>query len=62
MESISKTVAHIAPDGIDFYFDNIGGKTLDEMILYNMKKFGTVIMCGALDNYNGEGYRLKYYE
>lgn len=39
------------PDGIDLYFDNVGGKTLDIVIqLINRK--GVIVNCGAISGYN----------
>jgi NADPH-dependent curcumin reductase CurA len=40
-----------APDGIDVYFDNVGGDHLSAAI-YSLKNFGRVAMCGAIDQYN----------
>ena len=37
--------------GVDLYFDNVGGEILDEM-LSNMKQGGTVIACGGISGYN----------
>jgi NADPH-dependent curcumin reductase CurA len=42
-----------APDGIDVYFDNVGGEHLEAAIgvLHN---FGRVALCGAIAGYNAE--------
>ncbi|WP_156678958.1 NADP-dependent oxidoreductase [Sphingomonas profundi] len=39
------------PEGIDLYFDNVGGRTLDT-ILPLMRPFGRIPVCGMIDNYN----------
>lgn len=39
------------PDGIDLYFDNVGGETLDA-VLPRMKAFGRIPVCGMIANYN----------
>ncbi len=39
------------PDGIDLYFDNVGGATLDAA-LPRMKAFGRIPVCGMIANYN----------
>ncbi len=40
-----------APEGIDVYFDNVGGDHL-EAALDRMNTFGRVAMCGAIAQYN----------
>jgi len=43
-----------APDGVDVYFDNVGGQVL-EAALANMNKFGRIPVCGVLSAYNEQG-------
>lgn len=40
-----------APNGINMYFDNVGGETLD-IALENMAKFGCIIACGSISGYD----------
>lgn len=40
-----------APDGIDVYFDNVGGDHL-EAAISRLNTFGRVAMCGAIAQYN----------
>lgn len=40
-----------APEGIDVYFDNVGGEHL-EAALANMRLLGRVAICGAISHYN----------
>ncbi|KAJ1395460.1 hypothetical protein SESBI_33418 [Sesbania bispinosa] len=39
------------PEGIDVYFENVGGKTLDAVLL-NMRVHGRIPACGMLSQYN----------
>ncbi len=40
-----------APDGIDVYFDNVGGSHL-EAAIGSLRPFGRVALCGAISAYN----------
>lgn len=51
--SLEQRIAAIAPDGIDIYFDNIGGYVLDGAI-GSMKQRGRIVICGQLADYNAE--------
>ncbi len=45
-----------APDGVDIYHDNVGGRVLDTAFsVLNM--YGTVIMCGLASQYSSDGER-----
>jgi NADPH-dependent curcumin reductase CurA len=41
----------LAPDGIDVYFDNVGGETL-EAAIGAMRLHGRVVACGSISHYN----------
>jgi hypothetical protein len=44
-------LAEAAPDGIDVYFDNVGGEHL-EAAIGSLRMYGRVAMCGAISLYN----------
>ena len=51
--SLGQWLAEAAPDGIDVYFDNVGGDHL-EAALTALKTFGRVALCGAISVYNAD--------
>lgn len=51
-EDLSAALAQACPDGIDIYFENVGGKVL-EAILPLMNNFGRIPICGMISWYNG---------
>ncbi|KAL3535855.1 hypothetical protein ACH5RR_004316 [Cinchona calisaya] len=44
------------PDGIDIYFDNVGGEML-EAAVENMNPFGRIAVCGVISEYTNKGRR-----
>jgi NADPH-dependent curcumin reductase CurA len=49
--TVAESLAKAAPDGIDLYFDNVGGDHL-EAALGALRVHGRVTMCGAISVYN----------
>lgn len=49
--SVSRQLAQVAPDGIDVFFDNVGGDHL-EAALTAFKRNGRAALCGAISSYN----------
>ena len=45
-----------APDGIDVYFDNVGGEML-EAALWSLRPHSRIIACGSISGYNDESPR-----
>ena len=50
---LKAALARAAPDGIDVYFDNVGGAHL-EAALEASKTFARFALCGMISNYNSE--------
>jgi len=48
---LEQAIAETCPDGVDVYFDNVGGTILDN-VLANMALFGRVAVCGLLTHYD----------
>jgi NADPH-dependent curcumin reductase CurA len=56
-ESVAARLREEAPDGIDLYFDNVGGEILDAC-LAQLALRGRIVVCGAISGYNDrEGAR-----
>ncbi|HEV3055892.1 MAG TPA: NADP-dependent oxidoreductase [Solirubrobacteraceae bacterium] len=51
---IAELLARAAPDGIDVYFDSVGGEHL-EAALGAMRRHGRVALCGAIAEYDRAG-------
>jgi NADPH-dependent curcumin reductase CurA len=52
--SLRKALAAECPDGIDIYFENVGGKVF-EAVLPLMNRFGRIPVCGMISGYNATG-------
>lgn len=49
-ENIGEGLTRECPDGIDTYFDNVGGEILDA-VLARINYQGTIVVCGAISQY-----------
>ena len=50
-EDIGAGLSRTCPNGIDVYFDNVGGETLNE-VLARINDHARIILCGAISQYN----------
>lgn len=51
IKDLDATLKSAAPNGIDCYFDNVGGE-FSSTVLANMKRLGRISCCGAISTYN----------
>ncbi len=56
--ALRKELASACPDGVDIYFENVGGKTLDAVIPL-MNVFGRISICGMISWYNAGGLGMS---
>ncbi len=49
--NIRKAISKACPNGVDVYFDNVGGEISDGVMM-NINKFARVPICGAISQYN----------
>jgi NADPH-dependent curcumin reductase CurA len=49
-DNIANSLKTLCPEGIDVYLDNVGGETLDA-VLINCKRGARIILCGAIQSY-----------
>ncbi len=57
--SLSKAIKAHCPDGVDGYFENVGGMVLDA-VLPLMNAFGRIALCGMIAGYDGKPVPMSY--
>ena len=50
-KDLAAELSKLAPDGIDVYFDNVGGEHL-EAAIENLNNYGCCVECGMISTYN----------
>jgi hypothetical protein len=57
--SLSKAVKQACPQGVDGYFENVGGMVMDAVLL-RTNAFARVAMCGMIAGYDGDPIPMTY--
>ncbi|MDX3694508.1 NADP-dependent oxidoreductase [Streptomyces europaeiscabiei] len=52
-EPVREALARLAPDGLDVYFDNVGGEQL-AAALHALRPEGRIALCGMMSQFGGE--------
>lgn len=50
-DDIKKAIAQTCPDGVDVYWDNVGGE-ISDAVFFHINKFARIVNCGAIAVYN----------
>lgn len=50
-DAVAQKLKEYAPDGVDCYFDNVGGE-LSSIVIGAMRQFGRIAVCGSVSSYN----------
>ncbi|MGY4651622.1 NADP-dependent oxidoreductase [Mycobacterium sp. URHB0021] len=53
-DEVAARLRQTCPDGVDLYFDNVGGSILNDC-LANLAQRGRVVLCGAISTYTSDG-------
>lgn len=63
-KDMTKAIAEVCPDGVDVYFDNVGGPISDG-VHANINRLGRIVVCGAISIYNEtkvpQGPRVEHF-
>ena len=53
-QNVGEELDQLCPDGMNIFFDNVGGEILD-LCLDRLKLHSTVVLCGGISRYNATG-------
>ena len=53
-EALRDGIKRLCPDGVDVYFDNVGGDVL-QAVMENLALNARVVLCGLMAQYNDDG-------
>nr|XP_023022658.1 prostaglandin reductase 1-like [Leptinotarsa decemlineata] len=56
-QNLEEALKKVAPQGIDCYFDNVGGD-VSFTIMNQMNRFGKIAVCGAISGYNEQNPKI----
>jgi len=57
-QDVGKALKEAVPDGVDGYFENVGGEIMDA-VLPRMNAFGRIALCGLIAGYNGDPIPIR---
>jgi NADPH-dependent curcumin reductase len=57
--SLSTALQEACPQGVDGYFENVGGMVMDAVML-RMNAFGRIALCGVIAGYDGKPIPMSY--
>ncbi len=64
VKDMTESIAKACPDGVDVYFDNVGG-AISDSVHANVNRLGRIIVCGAISSYNEtstpQGPRVEHF-
>jgi NADPH-dependent curcumin reductase CurA len=58
VQDVGKALKEAAPQGVDGYFENVGGEILDA-VLPRMNAFGRIALCGLIAGYNAQPIPIR---